>query len=155
MPALIPAPTGIKTSPIKGYLRNFAPCSEQPLPPRCKYPLFLLKEPKLQTSIYPLTLGKKNRADVACLQPWSLFLIRSSSLSSTLLRMFLHTLGGSLYCGKHAGFGIRLLWSWIVVSSFWSFVLGKLLSYAEPILCKMVKNKLLLLLWKRHVYHLG
>lgn len=100
MPALIPAPTGIKTSPIKGYLRNFAPCSEQPLPPRCKYPLFLLKEPKLQTSIYPLTLRKKNRADAACLQPWSLFLTRSSSLSSTLLRMFLHTWGAAYIVGN-------------------------------------------------------
>lgn len=84
-------------------------------------------------SIYPLSLGKKNGADTACLHLWPIFSKNLLMCDSSLNKL---TPSGNVH--SHFG-GQPVLWEthwlWIqtdLVSSFWGSVSGKLLSYSDP-----------------------
>ena len=94
----------------------------------------------LEESTHPLTLRGKKQGNAARLGLWNFSLFTEllqrcgSNLGSTLLRMFILTWSGQAHLvGNTLAFGIRQLWSWNMVSLFWSFrILGNWLSYSKP-----------------------
>lgn len=130
----------LRLVPSKATWRILLHSLEQPLPPNGRCTLFLPWGTHT-VDIYTPThsTGKKTGQ---CSPPRALELSLFTevlqrcgfNLSWTLLRMFILTWSGQAHLvGNTLAFGIRQLWSWNMVSLFWSFrILGNWLSYSEP-----------------------